>query len=509
MIFVRILIFLSVVLAFLFFSAKSANACVSKENNLTTLEKFEKFDFVIVAKGVSGEKFNSGEKFYRPFPIKSIKMVVEKVFKGNLKIDDEVIILGGNGYDDFEPFREDDIGRSHLLYLCSPKQPPNIFQVSKGMMRWLADKTSEEINYQVNLAADDLQYLEKIGEMRGKSRIYGAIDTNQITYFGNGEIKKFDGLTVRISGNEKTYEVKTDKDGVYEIYDLPEGTYRISPEIPKGWQISSVSSFGSNGEKDLTLNSQVKLKTGKHAFYNFNFDATTMINGKVIDPSGKPMNGVCLDLLPFESKDLNSYVNNDCTDENGEFSIGRMAGGNYMLIANKNNKISSQEPFLTVFYPNVFERGNAKNIRIVEGENQKDIIVQIPSTKEIITLNGTFLSSDGVPVAFGRVHFDTKKADKAIDGKVWAITDKNGKFSIKILKGLKGNLSGFVVLDKNQFKDCPQIIKMFEEKSEINWYREISNTIEIKANENFDNVELKLAISSCNKITIRSEIMID
>ena len=42
---------------------------------------------------------------------------------------------------------------------------------------------------------------------------------------------------IKIIGAQKTYETKTDKGGVFEIYDLPPGKYSIEPEMPAGWKI--------------------------------------------------------------------------------------------------------------------------------------------------------------------------------------------------------------------------------------------------------------------------------
>src|SRR5262249_17376873 len=78
--------------------------------------------------------------------------------------------------------------------------------------------------------SSEIRYLENLERTRGKTRIYGSI----LLYAGRESAA---GRKIRIVGNDKTYETITDKDGDYEIYDLPAGEYRIEPEIPKGWQI--------------------------------------------------------------------------------------------------------------------------------------------------------------------------------------------------------------------------------------------------------------------------------
>ncbi len=507
----RNFVFLFLLLILFSVNSKAADNCTKEAFSVTTLEKYKRSKYVLIAKGISVEKVKKGENANSLFGIKSIKMVVEKVFKGNLFVGSEIVLAEGNGNDDVDSFRESDVGRSYLLFLCSPQKKPNVFQVLRGMNDYLADESAEELRYHENSAAGDLLYLEKLDELRGKTRIYGKIGTNQDTYYGKGKEKTkiFSRVKVRISGNGQTYDTTTNEDGVYEIYDLPPGTYSISPEIPKGWEISDVTSYGSTGGDDLVTTPKLSLRKGNHAFFDFNLEANTTINGKVVDPNGQAMKSVCLGLMLMSGKMLDFYGSNDCTDKKGNFTIENLVSGNYLIVVNKDNKISSSEPFPTLYYPNVFSREKAQIITVNEGENQNGIVIQVPEVKETIYLSGKLLSSDGVPVVRARISFVATETNENIDGSNFALTDEEGKFLIKILRGLKGNLLGFVTLDQNQFKDCPQTVKLINENGKIDWRNKKSNTIEIKADENFDDLELKLPFPSCNKTKIISRIRVD
>ncbi len=507
----QIAVFLFVFLTLLTNGLEVANGCTKHGFGLTTLDKYERSEFVVVAKGISAERTKEGEKTFSRFGVKSIKMVVEKSFKGNLKIGDEIVLVEGNGNDNVDSFRESDVGRSYLLFLCSRKQNPNIFQVLRGMNDWLADDKTTDLRYHENSAAEDLLYLEKLDELRGRTRIYGKIGINQDSYseMGKNSIKVFNNVKVNIIGSGGNYETTTNEDGVYEIYDLPPGRYSISPEIPKGWKISDVTSFGASGGDDSAMNSRVELKTGKHAFYRYDLDSTNTVSGKVIDPTGNPMSDVCLEFLPIAGKSSDSFLTNDCTDKDGIFKFEQIVGGDYLIIVNKDNVISSREPFPTIYYPNVYERENAGIITVIEGENQNGIIVKIPEVKETITVSGTFLSADDVPVVRARIGFSAVETEKNIDGNAWAFTDEEGQFSIKILKGLKGTLTGFLTLDQSQFTACPQIIKSINESGDVDWRDKKSNIVQIKTDKNLDNIELKLAFPSCNKTKIISRMRVD
>jgi len=481
-----------------------AKACDKEAFSQTTLEKYEKSEFVVIARGVSVEKLKEGENIYSLFGVKAIKMSVERVFKGGLRIGGKILLVEGSGDDDVDSFRESDIGRSYLLFLCSRKRDPNVFQVLRGMNNWLTDERASELRYQENSAAGDLLYLEKLNEMRGRTRIYGKIGINQDSYaqMGKSSVKRFKNVKVRVSGNGQTHVTTTNEDGVFEIYDLPAGEYTISPEIPKGWQITEVSSFGTSGNDDLETDSRIQLKAGRHAFYDYDLQATNTISGKVTDPTGNPMPHVCLELLPIAGKSSNSFLTNDCTDQEGVFVFEQIVGGEYLILVNKDGLVSSDEPFPTAFYPNVFERERAKIITVIEGENQRDISIQIPEVRDTITVSGSLRSVDGVPVVGADVFFSPGKTDKKIDGISGARTDTDGKFTIKILKGLEGMLSGSVMIDIMQFRPCPQILRLINDTGDADKNRKKSNIVKIEAENNLDDVELKLTLPSCNKTKI-------
>lgn len=490
---------------------QSANACHKEAFGETTLEKYEKSKFVVIARGISVEKVKEGEKTYSRFGVKAIKMSVEKVFKGGLRVGSEIVLVEGTGNDHVDSFRESDVGRRYLLFLCSPKRDPDVFQVLRGMNDWLPDEKASELRYHENRAAEDLLYLEKLNELSGRTRVYGKIGINQDSHAqaGKSTIKLFENVKIKISGNGRTHETTTNEDGVFEIYDLSPGSYSISPEIPKGWQISKVSSFGTSGEDDLETGSGIKLTAGRHAFYNYDLHANNIISGNVTDPAGNPMHRVCLELLPVAGKSSDSFLTNVCTNEEGVFEFQQVVEGEYLILVNKGGAVSSDEPFPTVFYPNVFEREKAKIVAIIDGEDKRDISIRIPKISETITVTGSLRSADGVPVVASRVVFRADETDQTIDGTSVARTDEEGKFSIKILKGLKGVLSGTVFIDPSRFMPCPQILKLMSDSGGAERGAQKSNIVKLEAEKNLYDVELKLTLPSCNKTKIIGLMRID
>jgi hypothetical protein len=84
----------------------------------------------------------------------------------------------------------------------------------------------------LELAADDLLFLDGLPGTLNKTRISGQLFNFDITASPN--ITRLANVKLKIQGKNRTYEVTTDENGVYEIYDLPLGAYTIIPEIREG-----------------------------------------------------------------------------------------------------------------------------------------------------------------------------------------------------------------------------------------------------------------------------------
>jgi len=169
----------------------------------------------------------------------------------------------------------------------------------------------------VDHAGDDLLYLNKLSKVRDKTRISGTVQ------FERDLGETFAGRKVRIVGAERTYELKTDDKGVYEIYDLPAGRYFVEPDVPKGWKVGHLwlgySSSIDRNAKDVSLKKiPIVLEAKKHAGLDIMFEIDNVVRGRIYDPLGQPMKGVCVDLSPSDGT-KGAYLA-DCTEDDGAFN---------------------------------------------------------------------------------------------------------------------------------------------------------------------------------------------
>ena len=480
----RLPLLLTAFAAVFFLSAPDARAC-SCAGKPTVLEAYENAQFVVVTRVVSVEKtekaapdgqISDGETYVDG--VKSTTMRVERVYKGNLKVGDEMTFAQGGGADCIWTFAEQSVGQKFLFYLNRMKNSPV----------WYAGTCGRSSG--VNHAGDDLLYLEKMGKARGKTRLSGTLET------WSDDGPDLGGRVLSVTGGKKTYEVKTDANGVYELYDLPAGKYVVSVEPPAGWKVVDYSAEG-RGARRSHYKTTVEVEAGRHTALDIRFDIDNAIRGKVLDAGGKPLEGVCVTAVRAESKELNGDEF-DCTEEDGGFNITELAPGNYVLVANDENKITSSEPFPTLFYPNVFERERAGVVTVRAGDHLEGFDIFVPKVEETVTIEGVLLYSDGKPVAAQVVRFKAGEAKANVDGDVYSATDERGRFRIKILKGLGGELFGSMLTYEGEFEKCPKLDALIKEVGGS--VPEIKTpALKIRADSDLFDAELKFPFPLCKK----------
>jgi hypothetical protein len=223
---------------------------------MTVLEAYDASEVVVVARVLSVEKFGKEDAYLGG--VRSTKLVIEKVYKGNLRAGDEIKLPQGGGADCIWMFSARDVGNSYLFYLNT---------IPRGSTQWIASTCSRS-DY-VNNTTEDLLYLDNLDKVRGKTRVSGRYSALNGTAGLDVANRK-----IRIVGEGKSVEVITDKNGVFEIYDLPSGNYRLEPETPKGWKLAVdwLDYSPSVIEKQSTETSVAfKLEPQKHASIDLRF----------------------------------------------------------------------------------------------------------------------------------------------------------------------------------------------------------------------------------------------
>lgn len=335
-------------------------------------------------------------------------------------------------------------------------------------------------------AANDLLYLRALPGAAEKTRIAGEL-------WNRADNKPLMGVKVKLIGERETHEVFTGKDGVYEMYGLPPGLYDIAAETPSTLKLSFIISSSTIVDLRDQTRRRVELKEKSCAGADFYFTENTVVKGTVYGANGEPMKDVCLRL---RSK-LNPGETNPpfgCTDENGRFEIEDIGLGEYFLIANEDNVITSNEPFPLTYYPGVVDKAKATVLTISSGDKLQDFDIHIPSQQRTRTIEGRLLFSDGRPAEGESVEFASEEKPGQDRDRVHGKTDADGRFQISVLEGSKGVLRGYLYSVSRDTANCPQIEKLVKAYKDIE-----TNLVQLEMNRDHQNIDLILPVRFCAK----------
>lgn len=218
-------------LAFILTVNTAVFACSCKEAG-PVLDQVERSEFIIVGRLTSAYKAQA-------------TIEVDRVFKGSIKVGEQLDFVNGGHGDCSRGYSSKDIGQKYLFYLSKPDEG-FMFNPSLCGRSNLIER-----------AFDDLAYLEQLPKVAGKTRLSGYFKTRETTS------PNVEDLVVKITGkkSKKSYSLKSDKNGFFEIYDLAPGDYIVEPQIPIGWRIDTKYMFGIDSTAKSYL---VTIKAKRH-----------------------------------------------------------------------------------------------------------------------------------------------------------------------------------------------------------------------------------------------------
>jgi len=403
---------------------------------------------------------------------------VENVFKG--KIGPEIPIYSEMTSCDHTY----QVGERWVIYASYDKETGN----------WSAGSVFGR-SRQTKYAANDLLYLRQLPTSEKRTRISGIIEylksdsEKGITYTASK------GVKLKIIGEQRTAEVYTDQNGIYEFYGLPPGEYLIKLEAPSGGANNFPIQAG-NADKSENEIGKVELKKESCAEldFSFNLNAGTSIAGKVRSADGRPLPNMGLSLQP-KGKRVRHPWQFTPTNNEGDYRLENIPPGEYLIVVNGNGDISSYAPFSKVYYPGVFKEENAAIVKVTRGDMLENYDINIPYQATTYTIQGTLLYADGRPVEKGYVQFKADRVDEGTVGEVRTQTDAQGRFSLNILQGLVGRLSGFIYPDQDEYAKCPALKNLVTGSSSL--LETESQWLNITADQ--QGIELHFSIVPCEK----------
>jgi hypothetical protein len=188
-------------------------------------------------------------------------------------------------------------------------------------------------------AADDLRFLRALPGSATKTRFAGAIVLYENSVAeGIRRVRALSDVHVHLRSEIGSIEVTTGTDGVYEVYGLPPGNYRVSIDVPNGLKIHFPMIAGGEGRrsrlKDLQISQPiVRMDADSSADVDFLLMIDNQISGRVVDSAGRPVKDVCVQLQPARGEANRHFYVSKCSEANGGYVLKDMLSGQYIITA--------------------------------------------------------------------------------------------------------------------------------------------------------------------------------
>lgn len=167
-------------------------------------------------------------------------------------------------------------------------------------------------------------------------------------------------VSLHLRSRDDRFETSTDSHGVYSFYDVHAGAYRFTARLPARMELTQKTLSGG----------LPPFKIPNGACYEYNVDAlpTGHIRGSVLGPDGKP-----LALASVELYRAGGYAGTrpglwGFQGAKGVFDFDHIGPGRYVLVYNRTNRMDPNSPFPRAFYPGVTDLGDARPIKLRDGQ---------------------------------------------------------------------------------------------------------------------------------------------
>jgi hypothetical protein len=370
------------------------------------------------------------------FQAQSVRIHVDEVFKGTSR--GQTIELHQAGTDCDAKFRT---GQRAVFYLYAGRTP------GSWSVPWCTHALGN-----AESGGEDLLFLRGLPKSAIGTRLSGTVELYEDS--PTEAFRRVGGvpnIRVKIMGPMGfAQEEMTNAAGVYEVLGLRPGRYSVSIEVPKGLKVKFPLVTGS--PRVQGLDAAVELSPNGAVSVGFVLQADTRLSGRMLDAKGAPMSGVCIDLEPMEGRGEDGARFFDCSKTGGVFTMTMMPPGKYWLVAHDDIQLDLLKSKSTFYYPGLREREQATMVSIAAGDYVEHLEMRLPHDEKRYKISGKVQFADGAPAAIATVTFTSPEHGYSET----TGTGPDGSFGLPVIAGMKGQLSGHLVVMEPILKVCPE-----------------------------------------------------
>jgi hypothetical protein len=290
----------------------------------------------------------------------AIRVQVLRVYKG--LVSGEIVI-------DFGPWDVTfQTGESYLFYSSPAEQDHGARHESDACLTMPLS----------SVKADELACLDGLNRGPRTGSVFGRLERN----FNSQDHEPLTGIPILLNNGKRTYSGITDREGRFDIADLPLGVYQLSAKLPE----------------TLTLDGDEQMVIFRHGCFNADLEAmnNATITGRITLPPGLKVEGTRV----FAVSTTGAVGGRDATaDSQGRYKIRGLATGEYVVGVNTEALPPRIEaPYPPTYFPGTRSFEEAKKFVISGPTNFPDVNISVPVASEIVYLNVKATFEDGRPV---------------------------------------------------------------------------------------------------------------
>jgi hypothetical protein len=353
----------------------------------------------------------------------SMRFAVDESLRGGLGTE-ITIETGGGGGDCGTPLSP---GGKYLIFAYRNEKDGKLWTGMCSGNRQLTGGPDEEALLH--------QYRSLVKE--GTGSIFGTVTYSRPLWLEDdveiSAAKPMRNVVLQANSEKSSYLAKTGEDGSFEFDGLPNGKYKVVPEIDRKLDFNH----------EYEENYQAEVGDGACASINFRLEPGTRIRGHVTLPDGfQSSRAIEVAAIPTHMKNLNQFSGQtDFTDEVGRFDLWPLPPGDYYLGVNINSSPKKDAPFPPTYYPGVANPKAASIVHIEEGE-VKDLELALPEVARPRKVHFVAIGLDGKPMSKIYIQLEDLRHPGDAASYVNVDLDTNGAGTMAIYSGYSYHLHG-------------------------------------------------------------------
>jgi hypothetical protein len=176
-------------------------------------------------------------------------------------------------------------------------------------------------------------------------------------------------VSLKLRSHDDRFETSTDANGLYSFYDVHEGEYSFTANLPPRTELTQKSLTGG----------LPPFKIPNGACYEYDVVAlpTGHIRGSVIAENGKPLGLASVEIYRAGAYDESKPGLWAFQGAQGVFDFDHVGAGEYIIVFNRTNRMDPNSPYRRTFYPGVTDINDAEAIQVKDGQQLLKVKIQV------------------------------------------------------------------------------------------------------------------------------------